>query len=145
MVSGLAWAQPAQRQQNREFEYLATNQANGYKVYRWKGGIVVDAGAKTGRFAWVDPGVIAELAGTASNTQEKAFASYAIVPARNIAEFEHNFRFYKIFNINCETNIISDNDDEHIRPVALSQATQLHKTAANLACLALEVNSNGSE
>ena len=47
--------------------------------------------------------------------------------------------FYRIFNINCETNLISTNDNEQAKPVALNQANQLHRTAANLACAVLEV------
>jgi len=59
--------------------------------------------------------------------------------AKDIAEFERNFMFYRIFNINCETNLISANDNEQAKPVALNQANQLHRTAANLACAVLEV------
>nr|DAY07308.1 MAG TPA: Ail/Lom protein [Caudoviricetes sp.] len=143
LVSGLALAQSVQRPQNIDWIYLATNQTNGYKIYRWKTVIVVDAGAKTGRFAFVDPKLITELHSTASNAQEKSFAHYAIVPAKDITEFERNFGFYRIFNINCETDVISDNDNEQAKPVALNQATQLHQTAANLACVALDVNAEG--
>ena len=139
LVSGSVLAQPAARQQNMDRGYLATNQTSGYKIYRWKTVIVVDAGTKTGRFAFVDPKLIAELHSTSSNVIDKAFSSYAIVPAKDIAEFERNFMFYRIFNINCETNLISANDNEQAKPVALNQANQLHRTAANLACAVLEV------
>lgn len=138
MVSGLSLAQPATRQLSGELEYLATNHRNGYKIYRWNDFILVDAGAETGRFALISPEIIAELRNTASNQAEKGFASYAIVPAKNIVELRHNLQFWKIFNINCRTNMISDNDDASVKPFALNQATQLHQTAANLACVALE-------
>ena len=144
LVSGSVLAQPTQRPRNIDWVYLATNQTNGYKIYRWKTVIVVDAGAKIGQFAFVDPKLIAELHRTASNALEKSFASYAIVPAKNITEFERNFGFYRIFNINCETDVISDNDNEQAEPVALNQANQLHQTAANLACAALEANAEGN-
>ena len=84
LVSGSVLAQPAARQQNMDRGYLATNQTSGYKIYRWKTVIVVDAGAKTGRFAFVDPKLIAELHSTAPNVIDKAFSSYAIVPAKDM-------------------------------------------------------------
>ena len=46
LVSGSVLAQPAARQQNMDRGCLATNQTSGYKIYRWKTVIVVDAGAK---------------------------------------------------------------------------------------------------
>lgn len=145
LVSGLALAQPVQRRQNGELEYLATNQANGYKVYRWKIFIVVDAGTQLGRFAVISPEIIAESVRTAPNPTEKITAYYTIVPAKNIDELSYNLHFSKGFKINCETNIILEDENIFAKPFALSQATQLHQTAANLACVALEVNKDGME
>lgn len=144
LVSGLALAQPAQRRQNGELEYLATNQANGYKVYRWKIFIVVDAGAQLGRFAVISPEIIAESVRTAQNPTEKITAYYTIVPAKNIDELSYNLHFSNGFKINCETNIILEDENIFAKPFALSQATQLHQTAANLACVALDVNAEGN-
>lgn len=144
LVSGLALAQPVQRRQNGDLEYLATNQANGYKVYRWEIFIVVDAGAQLGRFAVISPEIIAESVRTAQNQTEKITAYYTIVPAKNIDELSYNLRFSKGFKINCETNIILEDENIFAKPFTLSQATQLHQTAANLACVALDVNAEGN-
>ena len=144
LVSGSVLAQPAQRPQNIDWIYLATNQANGYRVYRWKIFIVVDAGAQLGRFAVISPEIIAESVRTAPNPADKTTAYYTIVPAENIDELSYNLRFSKGFKINCETNIILEDENIFAKPFALNQATQLHQTAANLACVALDVNAEGN-
>ena len=144
LVSGLALAQPVQRRQNGDLEYLATNQANGYKVYRWEIFIVVDAGAQLGRFAVISPEIIAEGVRTAQNPTEKITAYYTIVPAKNIDELSYNLRFSKGFKINCETNIILEDENIFAKHFTINQATQLHQTAANLACVALDVNAEGN-
>lgn len=105
---------------------LVTNLLSRYKVYSAgeSGFMFIDA-RRAGRFASMSIPTI----------RQSGEAGYAIIPGRNFDEMSNNSQFAKGYSVDCNRNVIYNEEGQ---PTRASEMNELHQLAAEMACMALE-------